>query len=111
MISDKIRDNVIKNINELKNKNKTLVGYGAPAKATTALNFFGISDQIDFIIEDNQLKHNKFIPGMKIPIYSKSKITKKISSVIVLAWNFFDDIKKNNYSVSENFINIKDLEN
>ncbi len=107
----KIRDNVIKNINELKNKNKTLVGYGAPAKATTALNFFGISDQIDFIIEDNQLKHNKFIPGMKIPIYSKSKITKKISSVIVLAWNFFDDIKKNNYSVSENFINIKDLEN
>ena len=34
------------------------------AKATTALNFYGISDQIDFIVEDNSLKHNKFIPGV-----------------------------------------------
>ena len=35
------------------------------------LNFYGISDQIDFIVEDNSLKHNKFIPGVKIPIKSK----------------------------------------
>ena len=35
----KIRDNVLKNIKKLKEKNKTIIGYGAPAKATTALNF------------------------------------------------------------------------
>ena len=52
-------------------KNKKIIGYGAPAKATTALNFFGISDHIDYIIEDNKLKHNKFIPGVKIPIKNK----------------------------------------
>ena len=107
----KIRNNVLKNINLIKKKEKVLVGYGAPAKATTALNFFGITNQIDYIIEDNKLKDNKYIPGVKIPIISKDKIAKKITCVIVLAWNFFEDIKRNNLSIADKFINIKDLEN
>ena len=105
-----IRENVLKNIKKLKDKNKTIIGYGAPAKATTALNFFGISKEIDFIIEDNKLKHNKFIPGVKIPIVHKSKIKNKNNTLLVLAWNFYKDIKKNNSKLSDNFINIKDLE-
>ena len=106
-----IRRNVLKKITNLKNNNKKIIGYGAPAKATTALNFFGISNEIDFIVEDNKLKHNKLIPGVKIPIYPKSKIKEKNSTALVLAWNFFDDIKKNNKSLFNKFINIKDLEN
>ena len=73
----KIRENVRKNIKKLKDKNKIVLGYGAPAKATTALNFFGISEEIDFIVEDNKLKHNKFIPGVRIPIKNKSQIKNK----------------------------------
>ena len=106
----KIRENVIKNINQLKKNGKKIIGFGAPAKATTALNFFGISDQVDFIIEDNKLKHNKFIPGVKIPIVSKNKVNGKGDTILVLAWNFFEDIKKNNKTLSDNFINIKSLE-
>ncbi|MDC0437588.1 NAD-dependent epimerase/dehydratase family protein [Pelagibacteraceae bacterium] len=106
----KIRENVIKNIKKLKENNKLIVGYGAPAKATTALNFFGISKEIDFIVEDNKLKHNKFIPGVKIPIKSKAEIKNKDNTLLVLAWNFFNDIKKNNSEISNNFVNIKELE-
>ena len=106
----KIRENVRKNIKKLKNKNNLLIGYGAPAKATTALNFFGISKEINFIVEDNRLKHNKFIPGVKIPIKNKSHIKNKNNTLVVLAWNFFEDIKKNNIELSKNFINVKDLE-
>ncbi len=106
----KIRENVIKNIKKLKEENKLVIGYGAPAKATTALNFFGISKEIDFIVEDNKLKHNKLIPGVKIPIKNKSSIKNKNNALIVLAWNFYQEIKKNNQELSENFINIKDLE-
>ena len=106
----KIRDNVIKNIKKLKEKNKTIIGYGAPAKATTALNFFGISKEIDFIVEDNNLKHNKYIPGVKIKITSKSNIKNKKNTLLVLAWNFYDYIKKNNSKLSNSFINIKELE-
>ena len=106
----KIRENVIRNLKKIKNKNKLVIGYGAPAKATTALNFFGISKEIDFIVEDNKLKHNKFVPGVKIPIKNKSQIKDKKNILIVLAWNFYKDIIKKNSDLSENFINIKDLE-
>ena len=106
----KIRENVIKNIKKLKKENKSIIGYGAPAKATTALNFFGISKEIDFVVEDNNLKHNKFIPGVKIPIKNKSNIKNKNNKLLVLAWNFYDDIKKNNSELSNNFMNIKELE-
>jgi len=105
-----IRENVRKNIKRLKSENKVIIGYGAPAKATTALNFFGISNEINYIIEDNKLKHNKFIPGVKIPIKNKSHVKDKNNTLIVLAWNFYKDIKKNNQKLSENIINIKDLE-
>tara|TARA_B100000941_G_scaffold290597_1_gene273743 strand:- start:490 stop:2892 length:2403 start_codon:yes stop_codon:yes gene_type:complete len=106
----RIKENVLKNIKKLKKNNKTIIGYGAPAKATTALNFFGISKEIDFIVEDNKLKHNKFIPGVKIPIKNKSTVKDKRNITLVLAWNFYNDIKKNNPNLSENFVNIKDLE-
>ena len=105
-----IKKNIIKNIDKLKNKSKIIIGYGAPAKATTALNFFGISKEIDFIVEDNKLKHNKFIPGVKIAIKSKSSIKSKNNTLLILAWNFFNEIKKNNSDISNNFVNIKDLE-
>ena len=107
----KIKSNVINNLNKIKKENKKIIGYGSPAKATTALNFFGVKDQIDFIIEDNKLKHGKFIPGVKIPILPKNKVKNKLPVVLVLAWNFFEDIKKNNKDLSKKFINIKDLEN
>ncbi len=107
----KIRDNIRKNILKLKSKNKNIIGYGSPAKATTALNFFGISSEIDCIVEDNNLKHGKYLPGMKIPIVSKEKIKNKPNYALVLAWNFFSEIKKKNRDLADKFISIKDLEN
>ena len=108
---DQIKYNVNKNITSLKNNKKTIVGYGSPAKATTALNFYNISKEIDFIIEDNSLKQEKFLPGVKIPIKNKKFLKQKPDYLLVLAWNFFEDIKKNNKDLAKNVISIKDLEN
>ena len=105
-----VRENVRKNIKKIRKNSKLIIGYGAPAKATTALNFFGISKEIDFIVEDNKLKHNKYIPGVMIPIKKKSEIKNKKNTLIVFAWNFYKDIIENNSELSDNFINIKDLE-
>ena len=105
-----IQKNVKKNIQKLKSNGKKLIGYGSPAKATTALNFFGVSSEIDFIVEDNKLKHGKFVPGVNIPIVSKDKIVDKNNTILVLAWNFYEDIKKNNTKLSDSFVSIKDLE-
>ena len=106
----KIRENVLKNIKKIKNEGRQIIGYGSPAKATTALNFFGISKEIDFIVEDNKLKQGKFIPGVKIPIKSKKFVKNNKNIMLVLAWNFFKEIKKNNQSLSEEFLDIKELE-
>ncbi len=106
----KIRDNVRKNILKLKSNNAKIIGYGSPAKATTALNFFGISNEIECIVEDNKLKHGKLLPGMNIPIVSRSKIKEKPDYALVLAWNFFDEIEKKNSDLADKFISIKDLE-
>ena len=105
-----IKNNIVKNIKALKEKNKIIVGFGAPAKATTAINYFGIEKFFNYVIEDNNLKHNKYIPGTKIKIISKEKLKYKIDCLIVLAWNFFDEIKKNNKIISKKIISIKELE-
>ena len=106
-----IKKNVRYNLKKLLNSHKQIIGYGSPAKATTALNFFGISKEIECIIEDNKLKHGKFIPGVKIPIISKKKLKTNPKCVLVLAWNFFNEIKKNNQNLSKNFVSISELKN
>lgn len=112
---EKAKQNVVANVKKLKNKGYTLVGYGSPAKATTSLNYYGINHtDIDYIVEDNSLKHNKLIPGVRIPIYSKQKLTEKRPDVIiVMAWNFVEEIKKNNQDLIQagvRFVSIKDLQ-
>jgi 2-polyprenyl-3-methyl-5-hydroxy-6-metoxy-1,4-benzoquinol methylase len=112
---NKAKSNVNKNLKSLKNQGLTLVGYGSPAKATTALNFYGVTNkEIDYIIDDNPLKHNKILPGVRIPIYSREKLNEKLPDIIVvMAWNFIDYIKNNNQDLIDKgvkFISIKDLQ-
>ena len=70
------------NLKKIKNKYKDIIAYGAPAKATTLLNFFGISEEINYVIEDNQLKHNKFIPGTDLQIKDKNILNKYNDSAV-----------------------------
>jgi SAM-dependent methyltransferase len=111
---EQAKTNTNNNIKSFKDKGLTLVGYGSPAKATTSLNYYGVKD-IDYIIEDNTLKHNKILPGVKIPIYSKNKLNEKLPDIIiVMAWNFVEEIKKNNQDLIDKgikFISIKELQN
>ena len=60
--------------------------------------------------EENKLKHGKFLPGVNIPIISKKEVPKNLKCILVLAWNFFEEIKSNNPQLSNNFISIKELE-
>jgi nucleoside-diphosphate-sugar epimerase/SAM-dependent methyltransferase len=106
-----LSDNFNLNFRKIKDKYKNIVFYGAPAKATTRLNYFRFfkKDQYE-AIEDNLLKVGKYVPGINIKIISGKKIKNKFDCVIVLAWNFFDDIKKNFSSIGSAFYSIRDLE-
>ena len=82
----------------VKAQGKRLVGYGAPAKATTFLNFCGIDKgTLEYVVEDNALKHGLTIPGVNIPIVSPEKLAQDNPDyVAVLAWNFADEIMRKN---------------
>lgn len=93
-VRDRVRDFVIK----AKGEGKKIVGYGAPAKATTLLNFYNINHEyIDYIVEDSPLKQNKIVPGVRIPITDKEPLNQSLPDyIMILAWNFADEILKNN---------------
>ena len=81
-------------LNKLKNKNKTITGYGATAKAVTVLNYCNINkDLINYFIDTTPEKQNKYIPGKKIKVlrYDK-KILKNTDYFFLGAWNFKNEI-------------------
>ena len=81
-------------LQKLKHHQKSIVGFGAPAKATTFLYHFAIKPEIiDYIIDDSPLKQGLFTPGMHIPVYSSKKIYEETPDyIIILAWNFAESI-------------------
>lgn len=86
-------------INFFKKNNYTIVGYGAPAKLTTFSYIFNLTNKdIDFVIDDNPLKQERFTPGTNIKIinFKKSLQIMKMKKIVIfiLAWNFYSSIKK-----------------
>jgi hypothetical protein len=73
---------------------RSIVGYGAPGKGNTLLNYCGIrTDFLDYTVDRNPYKHGKFTPGTHIPIHPPEKIFEtKPDYVLILPWNFKDEI-------------------
>lgn len=78
----------------LKKKNKKVIGYGASAKGNTMLNFFKIKPE--YIVDDNSLKWDYKTPGMSILIKDPEILTKEKEDlyIIILSWNFYNEIVK-----------------
>jgi hypothetical protein len=73
---------------------KRIVGYGAPGKGNTLLNYCGIrTDFIDFTVDRNPYKHGRFLPGTHIPIFPPEKLDEvKPDYIFILPWNLKDEI-------------------
>ena len=88
--------NVLKNLENIK-KNKTIVGFGAAAKATTLINIFKLNkNDIKFIIDETPYKQNCYVPGSNIKVVSPEMAKKKnFDVVIIFAWNYLKTVQKN----------------
>jgi SAM-dependent methyltransferase len=77
-----------------KREGKQVVGYGAPGKGNTLLNYCGIrTDFIDYTVDRNPHKHGNYLPGTLIPICHPEKIKEtKPDYVFILPWNLSDEI-------------------
>jgi len=81
-------------MNKSKNEGKSIVGYGAPAKGNTLLNYCGIQkDYIDYTVDRSPHKQGYFLPGTHIPIYHPDKIKEtQPNYIVILPWNLKDEI-------------------
>jgi SAM-dependent methyltransferase len=79
---------------DAKRQGKSIVGYGAPGKGNTLLNYCGVrEDFVDYTVDRNPYKHNKFLPGTHIPIFPPEQIAKtRPDYVLILPWNLKDEI-------------------
>jgi SAM-dependent methyltransferase len=95
--ADKVKVTKYKLLNFLikaKREQKSIVGYGAPAKGNTLLNYCGIrSDLIDYTVDRSPHKQGHFLPGTHIPIYSPDKIKEtRPDYLLILPWNLKDEV-------------------
>ena len=80
----------------LRREGKQVVGYGAPGKGTTLLNYCGIrADFLDYTVDRNPYKQGRFTPGTQIPIYAPEKIEEtKPDVIVILPWNLAREISQ-----------------
>jgi hypothetical protein len=79
---------------EAKRAGKSIVGYGAPGKGNTLLNYCGIrTDFLDYTVDRSPHKQGRFLPGSRIPILHPDRIFEtKPDYVLILPWNLKDEI-------------------
>jgi len=78
----------------LRRQGKRVVGYGAPGKGNTLLNYCGIrTDLLEYTVDRNPHKHGKFLPGTHIPIHPPETIAEtRPDSILILPWNLQKEI-------------------
>ncbi len=86
--------NLLSCLVDIKNRGRSIAGYGAPGKGNTLLNYCGIrTDFLDYTVDRNPYKHNKFTPGTHIPIYHPNTVREtKPDYLMILPWNLREEI-------------------
>jgi hypothetical protein len=94
---DRIRTRLLELVDDERNAGRTLVGYGAPAKATTLLNYCGIgSNMLDYVIDSTSAKQGRFIPGTGLQILKPDPRYEPADTYLLLAWNYAAEIMRKN---------------
>lgn len=81
---------------DARDNGKSIVGYGAPAKGNTLLNYCGVrSDLVDYTVDRSPHKQSRYLPGVHIPILDPDEIRRtKPDYILILPWNLKDEIMK-----------------
>lgn len=91
-----VKAGILEILGKLKGEGKTIAGYGAAAKANTLMTYVGIdTDILDFVADKNEFKQGKYFSGSHLAIRPPESILDSMPDyVLILAWNFAEEIKK-----------------
>lgn len=86
-----------------RDEGRQVVGYGAPGKGNTLLNYCGIrTDFLDYTVDRNPHKQGTYTPGTRIPIHDPSRIFEtKPDYVLILPWNLAKEISRDMQGIRE----------
>ena len=82
-----LRDSLLDLLRDYKNLGLRIVGFGASHSTTTLTYHFKLLDYMEYIVDDNELKHGRFSPGYNLPVYPTQKLYEDCPDVVILlAW-------------------------
>jgi len=89
-----IKADLLRFLIEARKNGKTVVGYGAPAKGNTLLNYCGVGPEfVQYTVDLSPHKQGRYLPGVQIPIHAPDRILEtKPDFVLILPWNLKDEI-------------------
>lgn len=95
--AERLRTRLLQLLEDERDAGRVVVGYGAPAKATTLLNFCAIDTElIKFVTDTTEAKQNRYIPGTGIKIFNPQDVEREhVDTSLILAWNYAGPIMRN----------------
>ena len=101
--TEDIRHALLRFLLDCRAEGKRVVGYGAPGKGNTLLNYCGIrSDLLQYTVDRNPYKHGRFTPGTRIPIYEPAQIDRDRPDVVLaLPWNLETELTEQLAHISD----------
>ena len=89
-----LRRTLVSLLQRLKSENQRIAVYGASAKGSTLLNYFGIgAETLDYVVDRSTVKQGRYTPGTQLKIYDPEKLlTDRPDYCLLLTWNFADEI-------------------
>jgi len=89
-----LRSELLALLQRLKSENKRLAVYGASAKGSTLMNYFGIGRELfDFVVDRSTVKQGHYTPGTHLEIHAPEKLLEEMPDyVLLLTWNFAEEI-------------------
>lgn len=91
---DTLRTELVSMLQQIKSENRRIAVYGASAKGSTLLNYFGIGrDTIDYVVDRSTVKQGRYTPGTQLKIHDPEKLlSDRPDYCLLLTWNFADEI-------------------